>query len=245
MNKAFELLQRWGIVGACAVALFAFVLIVKDSDPANKAGFVVLGALLSVGATFLIESQKRHVLTRDLARALYAELTHLAARCVFDSEGPWKDYWPKDAAPGLMLATKLRKFMPVVPTIYHATAGQLALLPGEAPQTLIEFYYRLSALRREIENAAADANSSNNKNVPIGEMRQVGLRFRQTLAPSLKALEALAPLVEDAAKIEELARTSYYESRPGSDMTLTLRERVKVLLAEPHSLEGANKAAPA
>ncbi|WP_420969851.1 hypothetical protein [Bradyrhizobium sp. B120] len=135
-----------------------------------------------------------------------------------------------------MSAGKLRKFAPAVPTIYSATAGQLALLPWKAPQTLIEFHYRLFALRSEIENPIASANPSNSANVPIGELRQVGLRFHQTLGPSLKALEDLRPLVADQAKIEEHARISYYETRPGPDLK-NLRERIEDLLAESRSLE--------
>jgi hypothetical protein len=129
-------------------------------------------------------------------------------------------------------AANLRKFAPAIPTIYNATAGQLALLPGQAPQTLIEFHYRLSALRREIENTVAGA-SPTSANVPITELRQVGLRFRQTLGPSLKALEALAPLVAGSAEMEKHARISYYETRPLSDLTKTLKERIDALHAEP------------
>ncbi|WP_456756661.1 hypothetical protein [Bradyrhizobium sp. USDA 4011] len=218
-------------------ACIAGAIIASANENLAKAGFLIVGALLAIITSVLVEIRKRQVQVLDLARVLYAELTHLVARCVFDSEKPWKAYWPKDSAPGLMSAGKLRKFAPAVPTIYSATAGQLALLPGKAPQTLIEFHYRLSALRREIENTIASVNPSNSANVPIGELRQIGLRFRQTLGPSLKALEDLRPLVADQAKIEEHARISYYETRPGSDLKKTLRERIEDLLAESRSLE--------
>jgi len=114
----------------------------------------------------------------------------------------------------------------------------------EAPQTLIEFHYRLSALRRELENTVTSANPSNSVKVPLSELRQVGLRFRQTLEPSLKAIEALAPLVADHAEIEAHARISYYETRPNSDLTKTLKERIEALLAEWRSLEDINKKDP-
>ncbi|WP_027546948.1 hypothetical protein [Bradyrhizobium sp. WSM2254] len=231
-------LSIWWIIGLIVLAaLAAGAMIAFGNENMGKAGFLIIGALLAIITTVLVDVRKRQVQVRDLARVLYAELTHLVARCVFDSEKPWKPYWPKDASPGLMNATKLRKFAPAVPTVYSATAGQLALLPGTAPQTLIEFHYRLSALRREIDNTVAGANPSDSSNVPIGALRQVGLRFRQTLAPSLKALEALAPLVADSAEMEKHARTSYYETRPGSDLTKTLSERIDALLTEPFSME--------
>lgn len=227
-------LSVWWIVGLIAVGTFSAGLMIGfGNDNLAKAGFLGIGGILAIGTATLMEIWKRHTLVRDLARILYAELTHLVARCVFDSESPWKAYWPEDASSASRTAGGLRKFAPAVPTIYTATAGQLALLPGKAPQTLIEFYYRLSALRREIENTVAGASPSSVQ-VPSGQLRQVGLRFRQTLEPSLKALEALAPIVADSAKMEEHARASYYETRPGSDLTKTLKERIEALLTEPY-----------
>ncbi|UGY03123.1 hypothetical protein [Bradyrhizobium quebecense] len=224
----------WRIAGPIALgALAGAAMIAFGNENMGKAGFLIIGALLAIITSVLIEIRKRQVQVRDTARVLYAELTHLVARCVFDSEWPWKGYWPKDAAPGLMSASKLRKFAPATPTIFGATASQLALLPGKAPQTLIEFHYRLSALRREIENTVASASPSDSANVPIGALRLVGLRFRQTLEPGRTALEALAPLVPDSAKMEEHARISYYETRTNSDLTKALSARIDTLLAEP------------
>jgi hypothetical protein len=226
-----RVLSIWWIFGLLLlIACGAVAMINNGNENLAKAGFLVMGGFLTIAAAMIIELRKRHVQVKDLARVLYAELTHLVARCVFDSESPWKGYWPKDAAPRLKTAANLRKFAPAVPTIYNATAGQLALLPGKAPQTLIEFHYRLSALRREIDNTVAGANPSDSANVPIGPLRQVGLRFRQTLEPSLKALEALAPLVADSAEMEEHARVSYYETRPDSDMKKPSGSELKTCL---------------
>lgn len=231
-------LSLWWSIGPIVLgALFAGAMIALGNENMGKAGFLIIGALLAIMTAALVEVRKRQVQVRDIARVLYAELTHLVARCVFDSESPWKKYWPRDASPGLMKASKLRKFAPAAPTIYTATAGQIALLSGKAPQTLIEFHYRLSALRREIENAVASANPSDGGNIPIGALKQVGLRFRQTLGPGLNALEDLASLVADSAEMELHARMSYYESRPGSDLARTLNQRIETLLAEPFSIE--------
>jgi hypothetical protein len=113
--------------------------------------------------------------------------------------------------------------------LYLATAGQLALLRGAA-QPLLEFHYRLSAFRREIENIANDADSSN-KSIEVRDVQLVGRRLRETLEPGLKALEGLAPMVHDSEEIEALARALYYESRRGEDPNKTLKQRVIELIA--------------
>ena len=129
-----------------------------------------------------------------------------------------------------MNTVKLRKFTPVVPVIYLATAGQLALLRGTAPQDLIEFQYRLSALRREIENIANDADSSTmTASIELGALKLVGTRRRQTLEPGLKALQSLAPMVADWEQIESRAMTGYYETRK-EDNSRTLKERINTLI---------------
>lgn len=213
--------------------VFIGLMFWEGNDFWTNVGFLVLGMLLSVATTVLSEARERVRQTADLARILYAELAHLVARCCFDSEGPWKKYWPEGASPGLMNTIKLKKFTPVVPTIYVATAGQLALLPGSASQALIEFQYRLSALRREIENIANDADSSTRmEDISIGALRLVGLRMCQTLGPGLKALEALQPLVGDWHEIEARARAGYYETRTSdNDPRKTLKKRIEILLA--------------
>jgi hypothetical protein len=113
------------------IALGAVAMIALGNESVGKAGYFVLGAVLTMATTLVNEYLKRKRQVRDLARVLYAELTHLVARCVFESEKPWKSYWPKDAG-DLMTATELRKFVPTIPTIYNATAGQLALLLGSS-----------------------------------------------------------------------------------------------------------------
>jgi hypothetical protein len=178
------------------------------------------------------EVRERELRTTDLARILYAELAYLVARCCFDSEKPWKAYWQGGARPGEMDVVRLRKFTPVVPVVYLASAGQLALLRGNAPQALIEFQYRLSALRREIENIANDADSST-KPIAVGAVKLVGLRFRQTLEPALKAMESLAPMVHDSEEIEAIARALYYESRKDEDPNKTLKQRINELTLSP------------
>jgi hypothetical protein len=213
---------------------------IKSSDWIGFAGNVVAGAMTLIAATFAwfavkrqidaqtqAEATKRELQKTDLARILYAELTHLVARCCFDSERPWKAFWQGSVRPDEMDVARLRRFTPSVPVIYLATAEQLALL-GSAAQVLMEFHYRLSALRREIENFTDGAST---KLIEVKAVQLVGLRFRQTLRPGLKALESLAPLVHDPESIEALARALYYEARPEEDRNKTLRQRIIELAA--------------
>jgi len=214
---------------------------IKSSDWIGFGGNVVAGAMtLTAGiiAWFSVKGQieaqeiaharAQAELTTDLASILYAELAHLLARCCFDSESPWKDYWPESASVDKMDEARLRKFVPVDPVIYLATAGQLPLLGGAA-QHLMEFQHRLSALRREIVNIANQAHLSN-KVIEGKDVKLVARRYRETLRPGSRALGALAPMVQNAEEIEALARALYYESRPNEDLKKTLKQRVDDLL---------------
>ncbi|MBR1204516.1 MULTISPECIES: hypothetical protein [unclassified Bradyrhizobium] len=214
---------------------------IKSSDWIGFSGNVVAGAVTVVAAIIAwfavqrqIEAQEqaqgraREQQTTDLASMLHAELAHVVARCCFDCESPWKKYWPKNATPGKMGPVKLLKFVPVEPVIYLSTAGQLALLGGAA-QHLMEFHYRLSALRREIENTAGSADAST-KLVEEGALKLVARRFRETLQPGARALDALAPLARGPIAAEALARALYYEARPHEDLNKTLKQRIDELL---------------
>lgn len=213
---------------------------IKSSDWIGFSGNVVAGAMTLIAAILAWFAVKRQIdaqdqaqraarqqQTTDLARILYAELAHLVARCCFDFEAPWREYWQ---GPSLdkMQTVKLRKCVPVDPVIYRAVAGQLALL-GPAAQHLMEFHYRLSALRREIDNLASNADL-NNEQIENENLQLVARRFRETLRPGSKALEALAELVKDTGEIEALARELYYESRPHEDIGKTLKARVEAIL---------------
>lgn len=217
---------------------------IKSSDWIGFAGNVVAGAMTLIAAIIAWFAVKRQIDAQeqaeiraraqqaaDLASTLYAELAHLLARCCFDSESPWSEYWHESARPDKMYSVWLRKFTPVEPVIYLATAGQLALLRNAA-QHLMEFHYRLSALRREIESFAADAELSG-KVIESSSLKLVARRFRETLQPGSKALDAIAPMVKNAEEIEALARALYYEARPNEDLKRTLKQRIDQLLRAP------------
>jgi len=214
------------------VALVFSIAMMARNDFLTNVGFLVLGSLLAIFTTLLSEAIKRPARARDLARALYEELADRVARCCFDYEAPWSEYLDKnnyDSAFKTMGTFRLRKFSPGPPIIYSSTASQLAILENDAPQALIKFYFRLAAWQRDIENVAAECQQ-NKDGVDLRAVVVLAKRLQQTLTPGLKALEALAPLVEEHQKIEAAAIAGYDETRKDVQAKGTLRERIMKLV---------------
>ncbi|QIG93782.1 helix-turn-helix domain-containing protein [Bradyrhizobium sp. 6(2017)] len=164
----------------------------------------------------------------DLARALHAELADLVARCCFDSENKWRQYWPASAQGTTLEKHELRSFAPAEPTIFANASGELGLLGKDAPLRLVQFYNSLAALRRDIRDIA-DGLTGNPANARL--VRQVAQRFLFTLQPGLDALRALEHLVPDAEKVEEAAIKPYDATRQiGPAPDGTLQDRIHQLL---------------
>jgi hypothetical protein len=213
--------------GLCApVALtFAIAMILAGGFLTNV-GFLVIGGLITVMTGLINDKIKRPSQTRDLARALYVELAERVARCCFDCEAPWNKYLnPNNYALGAMDSFRLRKFSPIQPIIYTSTAGQLAMLEGKSPQALIQFYYRLAAWQRDIENIAAESQ------IAPDAIRLLAIRVHQTLTPGLRALEALAPMVDGYEEIEAAAIAGYDEFRGSAPTEASLRKRINKLIS--------------
>lgn len=98
----------------------------------------------------------------------------------------------------------------------------------QAPQAIIRFYFWLEAWRRDIENIAAESQR-NNEDVTAKEVRFLAKRAHQTLLPGLRALQALAPMVDGYEQLEADAIAGYDVildvPRRGS-----LRERIRRLI---------------
>jgi hypothetical protein len=211
--------------------IFIVVVWILDKNFLVNTGFLVLGALLAIITSFMNELHQRTLRAQDLARVLHTELADLVARCCFDSEAPWRQYWGPNPPGQAFNVIRLRKFAPGKPVIFSATVGELALLAGNASLLLMQFHYRLNALRREIDNIADDSTEATRvEPISLGALRQVGSRIRQTLEPGLKALEALAHMVPDANQIEAFAIAQYDATRDGAPPAGTLRDRINVLL---------------
>jgi hypothetical protein len=208
--------SQWHRLAAASVLIIGFIVVVWSSESGFlvNVGFLVLGVLLAVAISFLNDVYQRTLRSRDLARLLHTELSDLVARCCFDSEASWSRYWASNLADREFNVISLRKFAPGEPVIFRATAGELAILHGDAPLRLVQFHYRLNALSREIENIANDSTEANRvEPISKGALRLVGLRMRQTLKPGLDALQALAQSVPDADQIEASAIDQYDATR--------------------------------
>ncbi len=222
------------LAASMVIALvFSAAMMWTERDFLTNVGFLVLGALLAVFVSLLSEAIKRPQQSRDLARALYEELADRVARCCFDFEDPWGDYADSRRLNDKRDAFSMLKFLPESPTIFEATADQLALLGEDAPGALIRFYYCHAAWRRDLANRASELQRTGRDATP-DELVFLGERLKQTLAPGLKALQTLSPFVGKHASIDETAIAGYDDlvSQTSKHPTQeTLRERISKLIA--------------
>ena len=208
------LLLFYSLVAAFGGLMLAF--------PETKgAGLVILGGVVSMGAAALAEQLKRSSQAYDVARAVHTELANRVARCCFDFKSPWSRIYKNHSIAG-MDAERLRKFSPDSPVIYPATAAQIGLLPNNAPQALVEFYARLVALQRAIDEAARDLT-----HVPA-----VAGRMRQTLQPGLMALTALGAVIQDAGATEDTALANLSGALGLGRADQSLRSTIETLLRD-------------
>jgi hypothetical protein len=211
------------------VAAVAVLLLLSGDQSLLPAAFVILGGILTVLTQITLEIQKRQYLVRDLARSLYVELANRIARCVFDIEKPWEQWIESDRANDRsMEVQRLQRFIPIEPTIYPATASQLALLPGTAPQTIIRFYIRFEILRLTMQQVADYCRDRNLSYALAADVFAIADRFKRTLHPGLEALRALTPLVDDHEQVDrdamhDLDRLGFRHAREH----LTLRKRLE------------------
>lgn len=170
----------------------------------TNVGFLVTGALLSLWGGILADWIKRPHQAADLARGLYVELSDRVARCCYDCEAPWQDYLQDSTPRRTFPSVDIRKFVPEPPVIYPSTAAQISILPGDAPQEVVQFYNRLAAWRRDLVNIADWADNAG-VSVRSEQVTLLAVRLFQTLRPGLRALEALAPMVPNHVQIEAQA----------------------------------------
>jgi len=199
--------------------------------PAGATYFAaLLGAWLATYNATIVEAKKRDQQASDVARILYQELCFRVARCCFDFEAPWLNYLREPGkAANSMPATRLLKFTPDSALIYSASSDKLALLPVDAAQALIQFYFSLFAWGRDIANFAQDA-----KEIPSGvRTADVGLlafRLSQTLQPGLRALELLGRTVPNHADLDAGAIAFYDALMHRATQSATLRDRISHLI---------------
>jgi hypothetical protein len=107
----------------------------------------VLGTVTTHLSTRLLDYFRRKNETRDVSESLYNEIADRAARCLNDHLVPWCHFEQKG---GPMTRARVARFRPVEPVVYRAIAGKLGLIPPTALFSVLQFYYRLHVIEREI-----------------------------------------------------------------------------------------------
>lgn len=209
LEKLFHLL----IVCAFGGSLY---LIFSGGDLANV-GFLIMGSLISFLVPYLSDAIGRPRKQRELAKLIYIELADRAARTYYDYINPWKEYvtHAKDED-----SFRIRKFSPEYPEVYHRLIPTMHLLEERSVQAITHFYYRLAALRRDIDSASADAER-NGGTIAKGRVALLAKRFQECLLPAATALQELHSVVADHDRIDTAA-FSYYRTEEMSSGMLSL-----------------------
>jgi hypothetical protein len=92
---------------------------------------------------------------------------------------------------------------------------------------MMDFYFRLQVLRRDIENLVLAANANN---LGSEAARVIASRLAATLIPGRDALIALAPKVKHTALIDRDAMNTF-DSGPQKRAPGTMRERLDRVIA--------------
>ncbi len=153
---------------------------------------VVVGGLLAYQLGKRLDANRRKQEAEDVTVSLYVEIADRAARCVNDYIEPWRRFEGKSRPSDPMPTSRVGKFRPMNPVVLPPLASKLALVRPEALIPTLRFYFRLDALRREIDSVTGDFDSDVNlMEQHEDRVRLVAKRFLQTLGPALTALEKL------------------------------------------------------
>lgn len=186
------------------IAMFMYWL---EQSFISNVSFLIFGVLVAFVVEDVRGSVARKRRTKDLSLAIYQELANRLARCVFDFESPWESWMdPANCPSGIELA-RLRKFIPISPVIYPATASEIGLLGNEVPQPLIRFYVALAIYQQDMNHVVDFCQRNSLQFVPPAMAAMLAERLRRTLSPGLQALRAFtnANLVEDYGEIDRQA----------------------------------------
>jgi len=162
-----------GIVGATAVVLAVFLTYSKQKRRDAE----------------INQEKKAHIIL-----ALYAELYLRAARAVRDC-ATWRGYIETSEKIDL---SRFRKFRPDEPFVYQSLGSDIGMLPIDIVSHLNEFYFRLDAVRRDVEKTPNtykehfdDVDPYNLDVLFYSEMKLFHKRLRQTLGPAIRAISIL------------------------------------------------------
>ena len=164
---------------------------------------VLVAAILTFVFTKLLDRGRRKSDARDVSESLYNEIADRAARCLNDHLVPWCHF----EKTGSMTSARVARFRPTEPVVYRAVAGKLGLIPPTVLFSVLQFYYRLDVINREIDDIKRDYEHK--AEVEVGRARLVAQRFQQSLAPALEALEKLGGAVRNSSEIDQQAALVY------------------------------------
>jgi hypothetical protein len=175
-------------------------------------GFITGACVAGVSSYFVgtwLDKKRREHDANETAVALYIEVADRAARCLNDHIEPWSRYAKHRSTPtGAMDVSRVGKFRPTDPIIYQSLAGRLGIMKPEVLAPTVQFYFRLDALRREIDTVTKDFSAGTNlmaKNQ--NRVQLIAQRFHETLRPALRALEVLN--IEGSDEFDAEAAAAY------------------------------------
>jgi hypothetical protein len=192
----------------------------------------IVGALISAGVGSWtareIYRRQHEKEARDLAVSLHAELADRAARCVSDYLVPWKQIVAMAGRKKKITPAWIAKFRPADPVAYPGVAAKIGLLPAQAIFPVLQFYFRLDALRREIDAVTADFGPNDEiHRINPGRVVIVARRLQSCIGPALTALDRLN--VDTWKAVEHEAASTYPHLRDsGKSLRKALKdERIK------------------
>jgi hypothetical protein len=187
------------VVGALVAAILVIVSITAivrllPDRGASPAAWTLTGTLLGAAGAFwagrILDNRRRRTEKGDIASSLHAELADRAARCANDYLEPWqaiKEGRRRKTAPPDWVA----KFRPVNPVVYPSVAAKLSLLPPAAVFSVVQFFFRLDQLTRQIDRVAGADPKVDLNIADYAGLVLVGTRLLECLHPALGALEKL------------------------------------------------------
>jgi hypothetical protein len=184
---------------------------------------IVAGSVVTYGLTKLLDRGRRRIEAKEVSDSLYNEIADRSARCLNDYIHPLSGFEKGERQAEDMRTSRLTKFRPVDPVVYPAVAGKLGLINTEALFPIIQFYFRLDAVRREIDYIVEDFDHDIDlAATDAARMQRVVGRFQETCGAALEALEKLN--VESAHQIDAAASHAYGHLRRTE---LSLREALR------------------
>lgn len=210
------------IVGVTAIAATLSTSIDRPQSVLALTGLLV-GAALTYMITKILDRGRRRNEAREISLSLYNEIADRSARCLNDYIKPLREFEKGSHREGNMPTSRLAKFRPADPVVYPAVAGKLGLINPEALFPILQFYFRLDAVRREIDYVISDFDHNNNlAAVALPRVQRVVRRFDEIRTPALGALTKLD--VEYADQIDAAAVSAYGHIRA---IGITLREALQ------------------